>query len=66
MKILTDGQGRFISGNIIPVKQIELGYPVLDEVLNAITIIRELSKKDFPESPLIIGDSGNILYIQNQ
>jgi poly-gamma-glutamate capsule biosynthesis protein CapA/YwtB (metallophosphatase superfamily) len=66
MKILTDGQGRFISGNIIPVKQIELGYPVLDEDLNAITIIRELSKKDFPESPLIIGDSGNILYIQNQ
>ena len=66
MKILTDGKGRFISGNIIPVKQIESGYPVIDEDLNVIRLIKELSKKDFPESPLIIGDSGNILYIQNQ
>jgi hypothetical protein len=65
IKITTDAAGNFLAGLIIPIRQIGQGYPEIDETGEVIKIIKELSQKDMPESPLSIGDSGLIVYIQN-
>lgn len=65
MKITVNKDGVFLKGTIIPVKQIGSGYPIIDETGEVIKIIKELLEKDFPETPVSVGDSGLITYIQN-
>lgn len=53
--------GQFLKGKIIAVKQIGEGVPILDPNKTVIQKMRELSTLDFPNSPLLIDDEGNIL-----
>ena len=55
--------GGFLSGRIIAVKQIGSGIPQPDKNFATIELIRNLTKKDFPEVGLIIDESGEIVYI---
>ena len=55
--------GSFLSGRIIPVKQIGSGIPQHDENFTTIELIRNLTEKDFPEVGLSIEESGEIVYI---
>ncbi len=57
---LDETNGNFISGNIIPVKQIGVGIPVYDESKASTKLLQKLSTEDFPNSPLIISDNGSI------
>lgn len=58
MKVFVDKDGKFLKGEIIATKQIGEGEPVLDETGAVIQKIRQLTKKDFPEGKLKIGDDG--------
>jgi len=60
LRIFIDKHGDFAHGRIIPAKQIKRGIPVYDEDGNVIKLIQQLSKKDFPESKLVIDDDGYI------
>ena len=52
--------GKFLSGKIIPIKQPGEGGPVYDPDKQAITDIQSLTKADFPEMKLVIGDDGSM------
>lgn len=55
-----DSTGAFRSGQLIPVKQIGEGIPIIDEEKAVIGLVKQLSKTDFPDSKLIIGEDGFI------
>ncbi|MBU2913799.1 CapA family protein [Reichenbachiella agariperforans] len=65
VKIQTDGTGRFIQGQLIPIYQPGAGGPKFDLNNRAIKLVKSLTEKDFPESKLKIEDSGLITYIDN-
>ena len=52
--------GEFVSGRVVPVRLTSSGVPYYDEKGASISLIRELSKKDFPASPLVIDSSGSL------
>ncbi|MEO8666594.1 MAG: CapA family protein [Ignavibacteria bacterium] len=60
LKVYLNKNGGFVKGKLYSFRQINRGVPVADEELNALYIIKELSKKDFPESLLSINDNGTI------
>ena len=62
MNIKLDQTGKFLQGEIIPVKQTGRGITVLDPEKQAIRKIQELTRTDFPEVPLEITDEGVIVY----
>ena len=61
LSISVTGEGKFISGEIIPIKQIVRGIPVIDPNAKVIKKIQDLTKIDFPESDLQIHNDGLIL-----
>jgi hypothetical protein len=60
LKVYVDKQGRFLQGRIFPVKQIKHGIPVFDDDYKVVNIVRELTSKDFPNTPLSIDNEGKI------
>jgi poly-gamma-glutamate capsule biosynthesis protein CapA/YwtB (metallophosphatase superfamily) len=60
IKVYINKEGKFIKGEITPVKQIKRGFPVVDEDGAVIKTIQSLTSKDFPETGLKIGDDGKI------
>ena len=50
-------EGVFISASLIPIKQIGEGIPIFDNSKGAWNYIVNLSKEDFPESPLTFDDN---------
>ena len=63
VKIQTNAEGKFLQGQLIPIYQPGAGGPKIDPKKRAVSVIRELTKKDFPESNLLIDDSGFITYL---
>ncbi|KAB2913620.1 MAG: CapA family protein [Bacteroidetes bacterium] len=62
VKVTTDTKGNFIGAKITPIKQMGEGIPVIDtEKQWALKLIQELTKADFPETPLLIGDDGEVV-----
>jgi poly-gamma-glutamate capsule biosynthesis protein CapA/YwtB (metallophosphatase superfamily) len=62
MNIKIDGEGRFISGKIIPVFQGYDGKVRPDTLNRVIKKIKELTALDFPDTDLNISDDGQITY----
>ena len=60
LRIKTTRTGEFIEGLIIPTFQVPKKGPAPDPQNRAIKDIAELTKKDFPETPLSIDISGKI------
>jgi hypothetical protein len=54
------GDGRFLGGQVIPVYQPGPGGVKPDPQKRAVYKLRDLSREDFPESPLRIDDKGTI------
>lgn len=52
--------GRFLGGKIVSARQIRPAGPVPDEQHTAARVIRDLTLADFPDTPLIIDERGNI------
>lgn len=61
VKINIDEKGKFLGGQLVATKQIDRGIPVLDTTNKVIQEVIELTKADFPESPLEITEEGKIL-----
>ena len=53
-------KGEFISGKIIPIKQISGGYVYPDKEKKAIKKVQDLTNIDFPNHKINIDDDGNI------
>lgn len=65
LEVKTNAEGRFISGKIHAFRQSYSLGPRNDLDLSSIKTIQRLSLEDFPENPVIIDDSGRIVYLQN-
>ena len=60
LEIEMDEHGFFRSGRIHPVILLDRGIPHHDPQKTTIELIRELTKADFPDTPLHISDKGEI------
>ncbi len=54
-------QGDFVSGKIIPIALNGQGIPSVDDDFRSVKLIRSLTKSDFPNAGLSIGDEGQIV-----
>jgi len=61
LKLYIDKKGDFKMGRIFPFKQVRRGFPVYDDSFSAVELMREVSKKDFPESRVEIEEDGKII-----
>ncbi len=61
LKLYINNNGNFERGRIYPFKQVKRGIPVYDEDNTVISLIRDLTKKDFPETGIEISEDGKIL-----
>ncbi|MEB3288822.1 MAG: CapA family protein [Leptolyngbya sp.] len=55
-----DSNGTFVSGRIVPVALDRNGVPYLDDYFNSVILIRNATRRDFPNTPLTIDDDGYI------
>lgn len=62
IKVKVDTEGRFLSGRIIPVHQLNTGGVRVDPSGRATAKIRELTMLDFPDSVVDISVKGDIQY----
>jgi hypothetical protein len=60
IKVCTDMDGNFLSGEVVPVYQPGEGGPRIDPAGRAIAKIIELTGADFPDQPLTIQTDGSI------
>ena len=60
LELKVSEKGEFISGKIIPIKQINGGFSIEDPEKLATKKIKELTDLNFPNHSLIINDSGYI------
>lgn len=63
IKVYTSKTGEFLKGNIIPTFQTYGAGVQIDPEKRVIKVIQELTKKDFPESPIHIAENGRISYL---
>ncbi|MEQ9287507.1 MAG: CapA family protein [Cyclobacteriaceae bacterium] len=63
VKVYTNHEGKFLKGEVIPIRQMGAGGPKIDAQKTVVKKIQELTKKDFPEINLMIDGSGFINYI---
>jgi poly-gamma-glutamate capsule biosynthesis protein CapA/YwtB (metallophosphatase superfamily) len=60
IRVNTDRTGKFISANIIPIKQTGRGVPCIDSCKQAVNELISLTNNDIPETNLSIGSSGEV------
>ncbi len=60
LKVYTDKTGAFVKGEIIPTYQQKTHGPKIDPDKRVIAKIKELTAKDFPDTPLDISPDGKI------
>jgi len=65
VKIYINKKGEFARGEIFSIKQVKRGIPVLDGSNRVIEIMQSLTKKNFPETDLVIDDDGSIELKEN-
>lgn len=61
LKVQMNAEGDFVGGRIIPVALDNNGIPKLDDYFRSVALIRSLTQRDFPQTPLTIDDLGYIL-----
>jgi poly-gamma-glutamate capsule biosynthesis protein CapA/YwtB (metallophosphatase superfamily) len=61
LEVELNNKGDFVSGKIIPVHLNRQGIPYPDRQGRSIKLIRQLTQQDFPKTPLIIKNDGQIL-----
>ncbi len=63
LSVKLSGDGRLLSGRIIPVRLVGAGTPVYDSSGESVSFMRTLSEEDFPESQLRIGSDGALTVV---
>ncbi|MCX7878277.1 MAG: CapA family protein [Ignavibacteria bacterium] len=64
LKVKINNNGEFLEGEIISAHQLNRGIPYIDKEHKAARLIKKLTEKDFPDSQLIISDTGSIKRIK--
>jgi hypothetical protein len=62
LKVTVNSEGEFINGKIISAEQRNGGIPFIDNNHKAARLISDLTRKDFPESRLIISENGDLIF----
>lgn len=65
LKVYTNSTGKFLYGQITPIIQLGSGGPRVDSQGRVIKKLIALTKKDFPDVPIMIDETGRITYLQN-
>ncbi|MEP1032682.1 CapA family protein [Ekhidna sp.] len=65
LEVQTDALGRFLNGRIHSFRQSYSLGPRNDSNLSSIKTIQRLSLEDFPENPVMINESGSIVFKEN-
>ncbi|MBM76016.1 MAG: capsular biosynthesis protein [Proteobacteria bacterium] len=60
LELNLNAQGEFLSGSLIPTKQIKRGIPVIDDEKQALDVIRMLSTEDFGEKGIKVAQDGTL------
>ena len=60
LRVTLDDDGRFVSGRAVSIYQTKPTGPMLDERHRAARLVRQLSRADFPESPLLVDEDGTL------
>ncbi len=60
IKVFVDHTGKFIRAEITPIRQTGRGGPFIDPNNRAVHSLQRVTKDDFPDSPLTIGNDGLI------
>jgi poly-gamma-glutamate capsule biosynthesis protein CapA/YwtB (metallophosphatase superfamily) len=60
VKVTLDKEGVFQEGMVTPIYQMKTHGPKVDDQKRAISVLQELTKADFPETSLVIGDDGRL------
>ena len=60
LKVYISKNGDFVQGRIFPFKQVKRGVPVFDEHYEVVSLMQNLSEKDFPDSEIMIENDGKI------
>jgi poly-gamma-glutamate capsule biosynthesis protein CapA/YwtB (metallophosphatase superfamily) len=66
LEVKLNPQGKFISGQIIPVHMDKQGIPHFDKYGRTIKLVHDLTKSDFPKTPLVIDNQGKILVVNRK
>ncbi|GAB4382627.1 MAG: hypothetical protein Kow00121_43180 [Elainellaceae cyanobacterium] len=61
LQVQMDSEGVFTTGKIIPVRLNSQGVPYIDDNFTSVPFIRNLLESDFPGTPLLIDEAGQIL-----
>ena len=64
LKVFTNAEGNFLYGEITPIIQLGAGGPSIDTQGRVIRRLIDLTKKDFPDVPIMIDEAGIITYLQ--
>ncbi|MCA1746939.1 MAG: CapA family protein, partial [Bacteroidales bacterium] len=60
VKVLTNREGKFLGGKVIPIYQPGSGGPHIDAGNHAVRLLRELTIADFPDTELLIMEDGTL------
>ncbi|NOY28137.1 MAG: CapA family protein [Oligoflexia bacterium] len=60
LDVTVDRQGAFVSGRILPTKQVGEGVPMKDPEAQAIDLVRTLTAQDFPKYGVAVAQDGSI------
>jgi len=60
VKVTLDQEGVFQEGMVTPIYQMKAHGPKVDGQKRAIGLLQELTRADFPETSLVIGDDGHL------
>jgi len=61
LQVELDSKGEFISGRVLPVALDRYGIPYLDDYFQSVILVRNLTRSDFPTTPITIDDMGYIV-----
>ncbi|MFZ4714229.1 MAG: CapA family protein [Bacteriovoracaceae bacterium] len=56
-----DKTGKFVKGKVIPTRQLQFGYPVIDKKQTSVDLVRYLSQKELTEHGIGLALDGSIL-----
>jgi hypothetical protein len=60
LEVVLDDRGRFVRGRVLPTVQAGKGIAQKDPSGQAWQILRELTRADFPKTPLALSDDGTL------
>ncbi len=60
LEVELDGEGRYLSGRILPTKQEGEGLAVPDPEGGVLSLVRRLSEEDFPETGVRVAEDGTL------